>query len=364
MISTTVRLRHTGFASIRSVLLSLFQPKMSTTITTVRTTRSQTRLKSSSSILPSMTTIKKKKNNNNKMTTKSQDNQMVIIETSVYFGDTDSDKANNNSSTTTVQKPNVQNKRQRKSVVESTEEPKNWRQLLENIRQMRSDRNAVVDSMGAEKTYDENEGNDKDKRFQILISLMLSSQTRDEITYATMQSLRNYGLTVDHIIATDDTLLMEMIRSVSFYRNKCKFIKRTAIILRDQFDGDIPDTLDGLLSLPGVGPKMAHLAMKIAWNQLTGVAVDTHVHRICNRLKWTNNTKTPEQTQKQLEKWLPKEDWDDFNLLVVGFGQTICSAIKPKCNECLNQSLCPFVSSSTTTTTKIKKKKSAKDIEF
>ncbi|CAG2108035.1 unnamed protein product [Medioppia subpectinata] len=223
-----------------------------------------------------------------------------------------------------------------------SKEPKNWRQILENIRKMRDKRDAVVDSMGAEKTFDENEGNPKDKRFQVLISLMLSSQTRDEMTYKTMQSLREYGLTVNHMIETSEEDLSEMIRSVSFYRNKSKFIKRTALILRDQFDGDIPDTLDGLLSLPGVGPKMAHLAMKIAWDQLTGIAVDTHVHRICNRLKWTES-KTPEQTEKQLEQWLPKDCWEDFNLLVVGFGQTICSALRPKCGECLNRKICPFV---------------------
>ncbi|CAG2162185.1 unnamed protein product [Oppiella nova] len=223
-------------------------------------------------------------------------------------------------------------------------EPKNWKEILENIRKMRDKRDAVVDSMGAEKTFDESEGNPKDKRFQVLVSLMLSSQTRDEMTYKTMQSLREYGLTVSHIIDTSEEDLSEMIRSVSFYRNKTKFIKQTALILRDQFDGDIPSTVEGLLSLPGVGPKMTHLAMKIAWDQLTGIAVDTHVHRICNRLKWTD-TKSPEQTEKQLEQWLPKDHWEDFNLLVVGFGQTICSAVKPKCGQCLNQKLCPFFKS-------------------
>lgn len=222
-------------------------------------------------------------------------------------------------------------------------EPKNWKTILNNIRKMRSQKEAVVDAMGAEKTFDRNEGDPKNKRFQVLVSLMLSSQTRDEITYKTMQSLREFGLTVDNIIKTSEEHLRELIHSVSFFNNKAKFIKKTALILREQFDGDIPGDLKGLLGLPGVGPKMAHLAMLIAWDQCTGIAVDTHVHRICNRLQWTKS-KTPEETQKQLEQWFPKDLWPEINLLLVGFGQTICSPLRPKCTQCLNQKICPFAS--------------------
>ena len=235
-------------------------------------------------------------------------------------------------------------KKKRKTEDKSKEskEPKNWRKLYENISSMRSSEKAVVDEMGAEKTFDANpELNPKTKRFQILVSLMLSSQTRDEITYKTMQSLREYGLNLDHILETSEEQLKELIRSVSFFNTKAKHIKKTAIILRDEFDGDIPDTVEGLLSLAGVGPKMAHLAMQIAWNQCTGIAVDTHVHRISNRLEWVDS-KTPIQTQKQLEEWVPKNLWNNINLLLVGFGQTICTPLRPKCGQCLNQKLCPF----------------------
>jgi len=219
--------------------------------------------------------------------------------------------------------------------------PKNWQKVLENLREMRLKRDAVVDSMGAEMCFDQNAVKETDKRFQVLVSLMLSSQTRDQITDSTMERLKEHGLTIENIINTNDEQLTDLIKSVAFYRRKVKYIKETALILRDKYNNDIPNSLEALLSLPGVGPKMAHLAMKIAWNQCTGIAVDTHVHRICNRLGWAES-KTPEQTMKQFMSWLPKEHWDEINLLLVGFGQTICSPVKPKCGECLNKKLCPY----------------------
>ena len=251
-----------------------------------------------------------------------------------------------NKSSEDLNEKTIESKKRRKATKSDDSEdivvkPENWEQILENIQKMRSSKDAVVDTMGAGNNFDENESNPKDKRFHILVGLMLSSQTRDEMTHKTMQSLREYGLTVDHIIETKEEDLQKMIGSVSFFRNKAKFVKKTALILRDQYESDIPDTVEGLISLPGVGPKMAHLAMQIAWDKCTGIAVDTHVHRICNRLNWVNS-KTPEKTQKQLELWFPKHLWNDFNHLIVGFGQTICTPLRPKCGECLNQKICPF----------------------
>ena len=89
------------------------------------------------------------------------------------------------------------------------------------------------------------------------------------------------------------------------HQRKVDYIKRTSQILRDSYDSDIPDTVDMMCQLPGVGPKMAHLAMKSAWRTITGIGVDTHVHRISNRLGWVR-TKQPEETRKALEKWLPR----------------------------------------------------------
>lgn len=113
-------------------------------------------------------------------------------------------------------------------------------------------------------------------------------------------------------------------------------------MILDEFDGDIPNTLAGLQTLPGVGPKMAHICMSSAWNVVSGIGVDTHVHRISNRLNWTSKSCTdPEKTRKELESWLPKNLWREVNLLLVGFGQTICTPKSPHCSDCLNQKLCP-----------------------
>lgn len=217
--------------------------------------------------------------------------------------------------------------------------PSNWKALYDNIVTMRAETPAAVDTMGCDQCVD-TEGDEKVLRFQCLVSLMLSSQTRDQITFATMEELKKKGLSVQFIESIDAKDLENVIKSVSFFRRKTEYIKKTATILREQYDGDIPRTLPEMLKLPGVGPKMAHLAMKTAWNEVTGIAVDTHVHRISNRLKWVN-AKTPEQTMEQLQNKLPRELWYDVNHLLVGFGQSICLPVKPKCGECLNKNICP-----------------------
>lgn len=149
--------------------------------------------------------------------------------------------------------------------------PPNWHQVLCNIREMRKERNAVVDSQGAECCFDKEDSVDeKEKRFQILISLMLSSQTKDEVTHATMMCLREGGLNVKNILDMSHDDLSSVIKKVGFWRRKTEYIKKVAEILHKDFDDDIPDTVEGLIKLPGVGQKMAHLAMKIAWHQNTG----------------------------------------------------------------------------------------------
>ncbi|XP_017786808.1 PREDICTED: endonuclease III-like protein 1 [Nicrophorus vespilloides] len=218
--------------------------------------------------------------------------------------------------------------------------PKNWKIVLNNLREMRKDHNAPVDSMGCDQCMDE-EANPIDQRYQALLSLMLSSQTKDEITHAAMQRLNQHGCTVKNIINTSDEDLGKLIYPVGFWKSKVKYIKETSQMIVDQFNGDIPKTVKDLCKLKGVGPKMAHLCMKTAWGEVTGIGVDTHVHRISNRLKWVN-TKTPEETRNELEGWLPKELWSEVNHLLVGFGQQICQPKKPQCATCLNNELCPF----------------------
>uniref|UniRef100_T1JNU5 Endonuclease III homolog n=1 Tax=Strigamia maritima TaxID=126957 RepID=T1JNU5_STRMM len=220
-------------------------------------------------------------------------------------------------------------------------QPENWRETLANIEKMREKRDAPVDSMGCHKCSDETLEPEV-YRWQILVSLMLSSQTKDQMTHAAMARLREFGLTVDHVANTENSILEKLIYPVGFYKRKAEYLKKTARILRDDYDGDIAPTVESLCKLPGVGPKMAHLCMQVAWGQVTGIGVDTHVHRIVNRLKWVRKpTKTPDATRIALQDWLPQELWRSINISLVGFGQQTCLPVNPKCQVCLNKNICP-----------------------
>ncbi|EJW83119.1 hypothetical protein WUBG_05972, partial [Wuchereria bancrofti] len=123
---------------------------------------------------------------------------------------------------------------------------------------------------------------------------------------------------------------------------KAVYIKKVAEILKERYDGDIPNTVEGLCSLPGVGEKMAYLAMCTAWDQLEGLGVDTHVHRISNRLGWIK-TSNPKESRVALEALVPREQWQELNKLLVGFGQQTCLPVLPKCSECLNKNICAAI---------------------
>lgn len=221
--------------------------------------------------------------------------------------------------------------------------PANWKSTLENIKEMRKHKTAPVDEMGCHKCADPN-ASDAVFRYQCLLALMLSSQTKDQVTHAAMKRLISYGCTPSIITATSNDIIIKLIHPVGFANKKADYIKKTSVILLDKYNGDIPKTIDELCNLPGVGPKMAHICMQIAWGEISGIGVDTHVHRISNRLNWVKKpTKTPEDTRRELEDWLPKNLWNDINHLLVGFGQEICLPRFPKCTECLNKNICPFV---------------------
>lgn len=236
-------------------------------------------------------------------------------------------------------------------------EPQNWIETLNNIRDMRKSADAPVDTMGCDKFEDET-ATPEGIRYQTLLSLMLSSQTKDEVTHAAMARLRKRGCTIESILKIDDKELEDLIHPVGFKKTKVQYIKRTSVILRDKYNGDIPDSVEKLCELPGVGPKMAHLCMMCAWGVVSGIGVDTHVHRISNRIGWVPKpTKNPEETRKALEAWLPSELWSEINHLLVGFGQQICRPIGPHCDTCSNASICPYARSSTKSPRKTKKKK-------
>lgn len=197
---------------------------------------------------------------------------------------------------------------------------------------MRAKHPAPVDSMGCDSFYNvaavqkrhPEVANEADAarmaRFRVLVSLMLSSQTKDTENAKAMQRLIDWGLTVDRVCNVPDQELNAMIANVGFHNKKVGYLKRTAAILAERFASDIPKTLDELTSLPGVGMKMAHLALQSAWNITIGISVDTHVHRISERLGWTKKAKTPGQTAEQLEAWLPHRYWHEINHTLVGHG--------------------------------------------
>ncbi|KAJ5306010.1 hypothetical protein PENANT_c047G09336 [Penicillium antarcticum] len=258
------------------------------------------------------------------------------------------------------------------------EPPSNWEIMYDTVKKMREDNpTAPVDTMGCAELYWRASA-PQDRRFQTLIALMLSSQTKDTVTAVAMQRLHtelgpesdatcpelkeeeaeeevkikledNADTTTDtkqlstsakdstlkltNILAVSPERLNELIRTVGFHNNKTKYIKATALLLRDNHDGDIPSTPEGLMALPGVGPKMAYLCLSAAWGKHEGIGVDVHVHRITNLWGW-NKTKTPEETRMALQSWLPHEKWHEINKLLVGLGQTVCLPVKRRCGDC------------------------------
>ncbi|KAJ4388631.1 alpha,alpha-trehalase nth1 [Gnomoniopsis smithogilvyi] len=229
---------------------------------------------------------------------------------------------------------------------ETVTAPSDWEELYAAAKTMRlpggAASNAAVDTMGCERLADTT-ASPRDQRFHTLIALMLSSQTKDTTNAAAMQRLKTelpahkagapVGLNLENMLAVEPEVLNQLIWAVGFHNNKTKYIKQTAEILRDQWGGDIPDTIEGLVSLPGVGPKMAHLCLSAAWGRTEGIGVDVHVHRITNLWGW-HKTKNPEETRMALQSWLPKEKWHEINWLLVGLGQTICAPVGRKCGEC------------------------------
>lgn len=199
--------------------------------------------------------------------------------------------------------------------------PKGWDDIYNLVEELRQDKTAPVDFDGPQALAEKQ--CTSVYRFQILIALMLSSQTKDAVVGESIRTLQKHGLDVHNINRTPHEVLNGMINKVGFHNNKTKYIKETARILLEKFDGDIPETAAEMVEfLPGVGPKMAYIVESLAWDVSSGIGIDTHMHRIFNQLKWVNS-KYPEETRIQMEGWLPNELWGEINYLFVGFGQEI-----------------------------------------
>lgn len=234
--------------------------------------------------------------------------------------------------------------------------PKRWRAQLDVLAAQRRRIVAPVDTMGCEAlssseadpargTDEGQEDRDKRARFTTLVSLMLSSQTKDEVTAQAVRNLQKdlpNGLCLRGILEASDEQISTAIAKVGFWRRKTGYIRSAALILQDKFGGDVPRTVEEVLTLPGVGPKMAFLTLQAAWGLNVGIGVDVHVHRLSNRLGWCK-TNDPEGTRLVLQSWLPKELHQTINKTLVGFGQVVCVPVGPRCDLCElgKERLCP-----------------------
>jgi len=261
--------------------------------------------------------------------------------------------------------------------------PPRWREQWRLIERARRRRTAPVDVMGCDRL-----GNRlapaRQFRLETLVSGILSAQTKDGANAAAVGRLQaacradgrggqgvpgaGGALTPEWLLATPQPALEALLHGVSFHARKAGYLRGAAAAVAERHGGDVPATAKELMALPGVGPKVAFLVLSAAWGKHEGVCVDTHVHRISNRLGWTApphaqgrgqpagagaagvvgagvgaKTKSAEATRKALEVWLPRELWWEANTLLVGFGQEVCSAVRPKCEVCplADEGLCP-----------------------
>lgn len=176
--------------------------------------------------------------------------------------------------------------------------------------------------------------------YRVLVRTILSQRTRDENTdQATNNLFSKYNDIYEVVEApTDD--VQELIKPAGFYRVKAGRIQEVSQILIDEYGGEVPDTLEELVKLPGVGRKTANCVLVFAF-ELPAIPVDTHVHRISNRMGLVN-TKTPDETEIELSKIAPKDLWIKLNDLMVQFGQNICKPTSPQCEMCSVNYLCDY----------------------
>ncbi len=177
--------------------------------------------------------------------------------------------------------------------------------------------------------------------FSTLISAILSSRTKDEITGEVMKKFLKEVKDFEDLKNIPLKRLEKLIYPVGFYKNKARNLKRLGEIILDRYQGKIPQEFDELIKLPGIGRKVANLILAEIFQKDT-ICVDTHVHRISNRLGWVR-TKTPEETEKELRRIFPKKYWRRINKVLVAFGQGICKPLKPLCCKCPVKKLCPKV---------------------
>ncbi|MCD6550756.1 endonuclease III [Thermotoga sp.] len=176
--------------------------------------------------------------------------------------------------------------------------------------------------------------------FRVLIATVLSQRTRDENTEKAANKLFRIYRSPRELAKARPENLYDLIKESGMYRQKAERIVEISKIIIEKYEGKVPNTLEELLKLPGVGRKTANIVLWVGFKK-PALAVDTHVHRISNRLGWVK-TKTPEETEKELKKLLPEELWGPINGSMVEFGRRICRPVNPKCEECFLREHCKF----------------------
>jgi len=177
--------------------------------------------------------------------------------------------------------------------------------------------------------------------FQVLVSTVLSLRTKDEVTTAASRRIFDKARSPEELLKLEEETIRRLIYPVGFYKTKAARLREISRILLEKYDGTVPDTIDDLLTLPGVGRKTANLVLVEGFRK-DAICVDTHVHRISNRFGYVK-TKNPDKTEFALRKKLPRKYWITYNEILVAFGQIICRPISPFCSRCPVTDLCPRV---------------------
>ncbi len=179
--------------------------------------------------------------------------------------------------------------------------------------------------------------------FKVLISCLLSLRTKDAVTEKASERLFRIADTPEKLSSLSLEEIEKAIYPVGFYRTKARRIKEISSIIKEKYNSKVPDSFEELLKLKGIGRKTANIVMVYGFGK-EGLPVDTHCHRIPNRLGWIK-TRTPEQTEKKLRELIHKKYWFEFNDLFVQFGQNICKPVKPLCKICPIRKYCDYYKS-------------------
>jgi endonuclease III len=185
-------------------------------------------------------------------------------------------------------------------------------------------------------------GEHKQDPFQILVGTILSARTQDATTHAASTRLFRVARSPHAMAKLSTKRIEKLIYPVGFYRNKARFVQAAARALVDRFNGKVPRTIEALLTLPGVGRKTANLVLIVAFQSARNICVDTHVHRIANRIGWVR-TREPDETEQALYAATERRWWPYINLYLVTWGQNVCRPLHPRCGSCALAAKCPKV---------------------